>query len=121
MDEEDIDVRSLLDPDMFLDSLLEGGRDSEARSVWEAALDNDDMGREEVGGNVEAADDPPGLIPAPLYQPLILLILWHESGLCRAAKLDWVGLERLILWDVGFKISHRIVIAKNPFDFFSGC
>ena len=93
MDEDEMELGSLLDPDIFLDNLLDGGLESEAKSVWEAALDRDDIGRDDVGGKVEAAEEPPGLMEPPLYQPLILLILWHESGLCRAARLDCVGLE----------------------------
>ena len=79
-----------MEEDSARDTRLDGGRDAEARSVWDAALDTELRGLEEVGGKVEAADDPPGLTPP--YHPLSLLELRHESGLCRAARLDVVGL-----------------------------
>ena len=84
----------MLEEDRVLDTRLDGGRDREGRSVWDAALDSELIGLEEVGGKVEAADDPPGLtLPPPPYHPLSLLELRQESGLCRAARLDVVGLE----------------------------
>ena len=85
----------MLEEDRVLDTRLDGGRDREGRSVWDAALDSELIGLEEVGGKVEAADDPPGLAlpPPPPYHPLSLLELRQESGLCRAARLDVVGLE----------------------------
>ena len=84
----------MLEEDSALDTRLEGGLDMEGRSVWDAALDIELMGLEEVGGKVEAAEAPPGLPPPPpVYQPLSLLELRQESGLCRAARLDVVGLE----------------------------
>ena len=68
--------------------------------MWDAALDNEVIGLEEVGGKVEAAEEPPGLCPPPVltppppppYHPFSLLELRHESGLCRAARLEVVGL-----------------------------
>ena len=83
-----------MEEDSARDTRLDGGLDMEGRSVWDAALDTELMGLEEVGGKVEAADDPPGLPPPlPPYHPLSLLELRQESGLCRAARLDVVGLE----------------------------
>ena len=80
--------------DSELRSVVEEDRAREARSVWDAARDREVIGLEEVGGKVEAAEEPPDLScpPPPPYQPLTLLVLRHESGLCRAARLDWVGL-----------------------------
>ena len=102
LDDLDTELRSVLEEDRVLDTRLDGGRDREGRSVWDAALDNEVIGLEEVGGKVEAAEEPPGLCPPPPpvliapppppYHPLSLLELRHESGLCRAARLEVVGL-----------------------------
>ena len=84
----------MLEDDSARDAMLDGGLDMEGRSVWDAALDIELIGLEDVGGKVEAADAPPGLTPPPpVYQPLSRLELRQESGLCRAARLDVVGLE----------------------------
>lgn len=105
----DTELRSVLEEDSARDTRLDGGRDTEARSVWDAALDTELSGLEEVGGKVEAADDPPGLTPP--YQPLSLLELRQESGLCRAARLDVVGLEVKI--DIVLCYFHFLYLAGN--------
>ena len=94
LEDLDTELRSVLEEDRVLDTREDGGRDREGRSVWDAALDNEVIGLEEVGGKVDAAEDPPGLWPPPPppYHPLSLLELRQESGLCRAARLEVVGL-----------------------------
>ena len=73
---------SLFELESVLDNTLDGGRDRTERSLCEAALDIEDTGREMVDGGYVEADDPTGLMdPPPLYQPLSLLVLLHESGL----------------------------------------
>lgn len=110
----DPELRSVVEEDSVLDTRLDGGRDREGRSVWDAALDSELIGLEEVGGKVEAADDPPGLAlpPPPPYHPLSLLELRHESGLCRAARLDVVGLESQGVIYLLLFILHHTSLAK---------
>ena len=38
---------------------------------------------------------PPPPPPPPPYQPLSLRCTLQDSGLCKAARLDWVGLRQL--------------------------